>query len=282
MSDSQYRIEVRHLTKKYPPMRKGTVGIRDLIDGLKGRREEVIALSDLSFNIRSGEWFGILGPNGAGKTTFCDVLLDITTPTSGQILLDGTDVNRQFKRIRGRICTMQYWFVRERIRVRDSLRRAGMEWMLDPGEAQRRIDWLVDLFGIRDKLDDWYIRLSMGTRVKVMIIATLMSGADVLVFDEPTPWMDVITRRKLYDQLRDFQKEMGTTIIWTTHNLHEAQATCNRIAVINTRLLTVTTPSRLAEDMQKANLEEAFVELLTRTQDPAPPTPAGSKEGLSP
>lgn len=94
------------------------------------------------------------------------------------------------------------------------------------------------------------------------MIATLMSGAELFVFDEPTPWMDVFTRRKLYAQLKEFQSKTGTTIIWTTHNLLEAQQTCQRIAVLNNRLVTVTTPTKLMHDMEKANLEDAFIALL--------------------
>jgi len=267
---NHHELEVESLTKFYPPMRRGTVGFRDLVDTLRGRREQVIALKDVTFNVEKGEWFGLLGPNGSGKTTFCDILLDITTPTSGAVRFQGHDVNRQHRHTRGKICTMSYHFFVGRVSVRENLRRAGAEWMLKPQETERRMNWLVNLFDMQEKLDDWIIRLSMGMQEKVFLIATLMSGADLLVFDEPTPRMDIFTRRKLYEQLREFQNKTGTTIFWTTHNLHEAEETCDRIAVLNNRLVTVTTPKRLVEDMQKANLEEAFIELLKGEMKPKP------------
>ena len=267
MAYSGYKLEVEHLTKRYPPMRKGTVGFRDLIDTLKGRREEVLALEDITFNVKKGEWFSLLGPNGAGKTTFCDLLLDITTPTSGYIRLDGRDVNREHDYTRGRICEMEYWSFHSRVNVRDTLRSAGAEWMLTKEETEERMNWLVDLFDIREKLDDWVIRLSMGMYMKVKLIATLMSGVELFVFDEPTPRMDIFTRRKLYGQLEEFRHKTGTTIVWTTHNLYEAQETCDRIAVLNNRLVTVTTPKKLMDDMQKANLEDAFIALLQEEMD---------------
>ena len=280
MSYSGYKLEVEDLTKRYPPMRKGTVGIRDLVDTLKGRREEILALEDVGFKVEKGEWFGLLGPNGAGKTTFCDLLLDITTPTSGHILLDGVDVNRDHDRVRGKICEMEYWSFYSRVNVRDTLRRAGAEWMLTKEETEERMNWLVELFELEEKMDDWVIRLSRGMYVKVKLIATLMSGAELYVFDEPTPWMDVFTKRKLYKQLGDYKKRTGTTIIWTTHNLHEAQETCDRIAVLNNRLVTVTTPKRLMDDMQKANLEDAFIALLQEEREQKDQQAMGPPPGM--
>ncbi len=261
-SSSSCGLEVENLTKLYPPVRKGLVGFRDLVDTLKGRREEVLALKDISFGVRGGEWFGLLGPNGSGKTTLCNIILDTTTPTSGHVLYDGFDVNREHEKIQGRICTMQYQFLLQRVNVRDSLRRAGAEWMLPREEIEERMNWLVDIFDMREKLDDWLVRLSSGMFRKVMMIATLMSGAELLVFDEPTQGMDVFTRKKLYQQLHHFQRDSGTTVFWTTHNLHEAEETCDRIAVIDNHLVTVTTPKKLVQEMEKANLEEAFISLL--------------------
>jgi ABC-2 type transport system ATP-binding protein len=157
---------------------------------------------------------------------------------------------------------MQYQFFLERVSVRDSLYRAGAEWMLPKKVIQEKTEWLVDIFDMREKLDDWLIRLSGGMFRKVMMMATLMSGAEFFVFDEPTPGMDVFTRRTLYSQLKRFKEESGTTIFWTTHNLHEAEQTCDRIAVLNNHLVVVTTPRKLIEDMEKADLEEAFIALL--------------------
>lgn len=261
-SSSSCGLEVENLTKLYPPVRKGLVGFRDLVDTLKGKREEVLALRDISFDVSGGEWFGLLGPNGSGKTTLCNIILDVTTPTSGHVRYDGFDVNREHEKIQGRICTMQYQFLLQRVNVRDSLRRAGAEWMLPREEIEERMNWLVDIFDMREKLDDWLVRLSSGMFRKVMMIATLMSGAELLVFDEPTQGMDVFTRKKLYEQLHRFQRESGTTVFWTTHNLQEAEETCDRIAVIDNHLVTVTTPKKLVHEMEKANLEEAFITLL--------------------
>ena len=205
-------LEVEDLTKFYPPVRRGILGFRDLLDTLRGRREDVLALEHVSFTVRSGEWFGLLGPNGSGKTTLCNIILDITTPTSGQVRFDGHDVNREHGHTRGRLCPMQYQFFHDRVSVRDGLRQTGAEWMLPRKEIEARIDWLVDLFEMRDKLDDWVIRLSGGMQRKVWLIATLMSGAEFLVFDEPTWGLDVFTRRTLYRELGQFMEKTGTTV----------------------------------------------------------------------
>jgi len=268
MAKGGHKLEVQNLTKMYPPMRKGTIGLRDMLDTLKGRREEVLALQDVSFTIEAGEWFGLLGPNGAGKTTLCDIILDITSPTSGKVLYEGYDVNREHRQVRGKICTMDYQFFYRRVNVRESLRSSGAEWKLKPQETEERMNWLIKLFDMENKLDDWIIRLSGGMQRKVWLIATLMSGAEFYVFDEPTPGMDVFTRRKLYQELKRYQAETGTTILWTTHNLYEAQEACDRIAVTNNRLITVTTPQKLMQDMKKVNLEDAFVELLKEEAQP--------------
>ena len=264
----KFKLEVDHVTKLYPPMRKGIVGIRDLVDTLRGRREQILALKDVSFNVKAGEWFGLLGPNGSGKTTLCNIILDVTTPTSGHVRFDGRDVNREHKYTRGKICPMQYQFFFHRVSVRETLLRAGAEWMLPRSEIEDRMERLVDIFDMAEKLDEWLVRLSRGMFKKVMMIATLMSGAEFYVFDEPTPGMDVFARRNLYAQLRRYQKESGTTILWTTHDLHEAQQTCDRIAILNNYLVTVTTPKRLMEDMEKADLEEAFIALLDSERNP--------------
>ena len=255
-------LAVDHLTKRYPPVRKSVTGIRDLLDTLKGGREEISALDDVSFEIKKGEWFGLLGPNGAGKTTFCDILLDVTTPSSARVLFEGVDVNKDHDKTKGKICAMEYWFFNTRVDLKDTLLLAGSEWKLDPGECEERIEWIVDLLDLRSKLDEWPIRLSMGMQIKVYIAATLMSSAELLVFDEPTRFVDIFTRKKLYEHLKEFQKKTRTTIIWTTHNLHEAEETCDRIAVLNNHLVTVTTPRKLVEVMGKSNLEEAFIQLM--------------------
>lgn len=176
-------IQVHDLSKTYPPIPKG-LGILQIF-----RRAETagtVALDHISFRIEGGEWFGLLGPNGAGKTTFCDILLDITHPTSGRILVDGIDVNKQHSKLKGMLCSVDYWSLDQRVKVRTFLERAGAEWMLPRKETRRRIDYLADLFEMGDKKDDWVIRLSGGMRKKLDLMATLMSGAPVLVLDEPT------------------------------------------------------------------------------------------------
>jgi len=242
---------------------KGFLGWKSTLDSLRGRRgESILALRDVSFEVSEGEWFGILGPNGAGKTSFVDILADILIPTSGRVLFDGKDINRDRQHIAGKICFFDKWDMENRVKVRVILRKAAAEWAVPAERAKSRIAELAPLLGIEDKLDEWILRLSAGMKSKVRLLATLLCEPEILVFDEATLGLDVPSRRRLYDELNAYRAGTGCTIIWTTHNLHEAEAVCDRVALLNNSLITVDKPAEIVKRTKDPNLEEAFMSLL--------------------
>ena len=264
MNRSTVEITVYGLCKTYPPIPRG-LGLSQLLRRSKGTG--TLALDHVSFQIHGGEWFGVLGPNGAGKTTFCDILLDITHPTQGSIRINEIDVNKQHSKLKGMLCSIDYWSLDPRLRVRTFLEKSGAEWMLPRRQTRKRIEYLAELFEMKAKLDDWVVRLSGGMKKKINLMAALMSGAPALVLDEPTVGLDVFSRQSLYAQLKEYQKDFGATIAWTTHNLDEAEQVCDRIAVLNAKLLALATPQDLVQAMKKANLEQAFIEMIQKDRD---------------
>lgn len=96
-------IEVKGLTKYYPPMRIGIIGFQDITNLVRGRRQNVLALEDVTFDVHAGEVFGLLGPNGAGKTTFCKIISDLVLPNRGRAYILGHDVNKEHRKIAGKL-----------------------------------------------------------------------------------------------------------------------------------------------------------------------------------
>lgn len=205
------------------------ITVRDVHHTYDGKE---YALSGVSFDVKKGEVFGLLGRNGAGKTTLIRILTTLTKPTSGKVEVLGMDPERSGQAIRSRIGVVQQSQSYEFSSVERSLDLYGMLWGVPKEERERRRRELITLFGLEEFRKKRPFDLSGGQVRRVQIAREFMHDMDILFLDEPTVGLDVVMRRSMLDDLRERVKQ-GLTIIFTTHNLEEADYLCDRIAVID-------------------------------------------------
>jgi len=243
-------IEVENLRRVY----RTTVGV------IRRRAKEVLAVDDLSFEVAAGELFGLLGPNGAGKTTMIKMLTTLLIPTAGTARVMGLDVVRDADTLRGRIGFIfggergLYW----RLSGIDNLRYFASLYHVDPAVSKPRIPYLLDLVGLGDRGPEKVEGYSRGMKQRLHIARTLLHDPPLLFLDEPTIGLDPVGAREIRQVVRDLQAA-DKTILLTTHYMFEADALCQRVAVINHgRLVALDTPQglkRLVRDQAVIEVE---------------------------
>ena len=244
-------IEVNHLRRVY----RTTIGV------LRRSVKEVVAVDDLSFEVRPGELFGILGPNGAGKTTTVKMLTTLLLPTSGSATVLGHDVARHPEAIRQRIGFIfggergLYW----RLSANDNLRYFASLYHVEPEVARKRIPYLLELVGLKGREKERVEGYSRGMKQRLHIARTLLHDPELLFLDEPTIGLDPVGARELRGVVRDLQSQRKT-ILLTTHYMFEADALCDRVAVINHgRIVALDTPEGLKKDVSDLSVIELEV-----------------------
>ncbi|HLY76731.1 MAG TPA: ABC transporter ATP-binding protein [Thermoplasmata archaeon] len=190
------------------------------------------ALDGVSFTVRRGEVFGLLGKNGAGKSTLIKAMTTLIQPTSGTIRVLGMDPAHDGQKIRARIGVVQQGESFDFTTVQGNLDVYGVLWGLPKAERVRRREQLIARFGIGDVRKRRAFDLSGGQKRRVQVAREFMHDMEVLFLDEPTVGLDVIMRHTLLDSIRD-EVRRGLTVVFTTHNLEEADYLCDRAAVID-------------------------------------------------
>ena len=217
-------IEVSNLRRVY----NANVGT------IRRSHKEIVAVDGISFHIEAGELFGLLGPNGAGKTTTVKMLTTMLIPTSGSVRILGLDVVQDAKELRSRIGFIYggerglYW----RLSGIDNLRYFGSLYHLDPQMTRKRIPELLEMVGLSDRGEEKVEGYSRGMKQRLHVARALLHDPEVLFLDEPTLGLDPVGARDLRTIIRTLQAE-NKTILLTTHYMLEADALCQRIAVIN-------------------------------------------------
>jgi len=190
------------------------------------------ALDDVTLEVRKGEVFGLLGKNGAGKTTLIKALTTLIKPTSGALRILGLDPVRDGKEIRKRIGVVQQGESFDFDTVEGNFNIYGVLWGVPKKVRDQRRDQLIKEFGLQDVRKKRAFDLSGGQKRRVQVAREMMHEMDVLFLDEPTTGLDVIMRRQLLDSVRE-QARRGLTVVFTTHNLEEADYVCDRVAVVD-------------------------------------------------
>jgi len=234
------------------------VVVKDLSKHYGSGERVVRALDHVSLSIPSGTVFGLLGPNGAGKTTLIKVLTGITDITGGDASVAGFDVRRESMEVRARIG----WVAAEVILDDDFSARENL-WFQAKLQSlkgwETRAEDLLAFFSLADRADDKVSSFSTGMRKKLEIALALLHQPTVIFMDEPTIGLDVSTRRMLWDIVTGVHKEFGVTVLLTTHYIEEADALCDRVAIIDQgHILAEGTPSEL-----KGRIKADIVELET-------------------
>ena len=218
-----------------------------VVEGLVKRYGKIVAVDGVSFRVGYGEVFGFLGPNGAGKTTTIHVLATLLRPDGGRVLIAGRDVVRDPVGVRRSIgVVFQDPSLDGELTGYENLYLHGRIYGLRGGLLEERIEDMlrfVELWEHRDRLVKYY---SGGMRRRLEIARALLHGPRILFLDEPTLGLDPQTRAHIWDYIRRLRREMGVTVFLTTHYMEEAEALCDRIAIIDHgRIIAEGSPEEL-------------------------------------
>jgi ABC-2 type transport system ATP-binding protein len=228
---------------------------------IRRHRLDVEAVKGITFAVEPGELFGLLGPNGAGKTTTIKMLITLLLPTSGTATVMGLDVVRDTTEVRKRI---GYVFggdrgLYDRVSGLDNLRYFAELYGVDPAEQKRRIGALLELVGLTGRERERVEGYSRGMRQRLHIARGLLHDPDVLFLDEPSIGLDPVGARELRRTIQSLV-EAGKTVLLTTHYMFEADALCDRIAVINGgKIVALGTGA----DLKNAVVNRTIIEIET-------------------
>src|SRR4051812_47205656 len=228
-------IEVQGLTKTYRTYKKAP-GFRGAVRGLFKREYETTdAAKDIRFTVEEGELVGFLGPNGAGKTTTLKMLAGLLYPTSGTARVLGyvpwerrDGYRRQFALLLGQ--KNQLWWD---IPARESLELNSKIYGIPPDQFQRSVAEMTEMLDCKDKLGVMVRELSLGERMKMELIASLLHQPKVLFLDEPTIGLDVVSQKTVRNFLREHNARRKTTILLTSHYMADIQELCERVIIID-------------------------------------------------
>ena len=228
-------IEVNGLTKTFRTYKKQP-GFRGALRGLfKREYEQVTAVRDVSFQIAPGELVGFLGPNGAGKTTTLKMLAGLLYPTSGEAQVLGhvpweraDAYRRQFALVLGQ--KNQLWWD---LPARESLELNAKIYGIPTDRFERTVAEMTEMLNVRDKLNISVRELSLGERMKMELIASLLHQPKILFLDEPTIGLDVVSQKVVREFLKHHNTTQQTTILLTSHYMADIQALCERVIIID-------------------------------------------------
>ncbi|MBL0355562.1 MAG: ABC transporter ATP-binding protein [Chitinophagaceae bacterium] len=226
------------------------------------------AVKGISFDVYEGEIFGLLGPNGAGKSTTLEIIETLRSKTSGAVMVDGLNLDKNadgIKKIIG-------------VQLQTSGYYPGLNLLeliqLFSGLYNRSTDpkALLQLVNLEEKAKNKYKELSGGQKQRFSIATTLINQPKIIFLDEPTTGLDPQARRNLWDLIRDIRSK-GTTVIITTHYMDEAEQLCDRIAIMDEgKIIALASPDKMIDDLvatgferpkqvKAANLEDVFIQL---------------------
>lgn len=205
-----------------------------------------VALREFSLEIRSGELLSIVGPSGSGKTTALRVLAGFETPTSGRIVIGGTDSTHHSAQSRNLGMVFQSYSLFPNMTVVGNIRFALTMRKWPKEDIERRIDQMIHTVHLGKHRDKFPHQLSGGQQQRVALARALASNPPLLLLDEPLSALDAAVREKLRDDIREMQQELSVTTVFVTHDQHEAMAISDRIAVMNEgRLIQLGRPAEV-------------------------------------
>lgn len=238
-----------------------TQGLTKIFRG--GHGDDTRAVDDVSFSTEPGLVYGLLGPNGAGKTTTLRILSTALLPTSGTALVNGVDVTKDPQRVR-----MQIGFLSGttglygRLSPREMVTYFGKLYGMTEGQIDQRTDDIFNMLDMKQFAGTRNDNLSTGMKQKASIARSVIHDPPVMIFDEPTTGLDVMSSRTIVKFIRHCA-DQGKTVVFSTHIMSEAVRLCDRIGIIHRgRLYAEGTPNELLSTTGMSNLEDAFVKIV--------------------
>lgn len=221
-----------------------------------------VAVNDLSFKAYKGEIYGLLGPNGAGKTTTLRMIATLIKPDNGDILVDGVSVNKNPDVVRGKI-----GFLTSELKLEDFFTPNYLFdyfaklYEVDLDEATKRKEEMFKKFGIDSFKEVKIGDLSTGMKQKVSLVISLVHNPDIIIFDEPTNGLDIISAKTVTDFLLELKRQ-GKTVILSTHIFSLVEKLCDRVGIIVDGKMLVD--DELSKIVDGGNLEDVFFDLYSK------------------
>jgi sodium transport system ATP-binding protein len=246
-------IQVKNLTKVFHDKKRG----------------KITAVNDINFHCQKGQIFGLLGPNGAGKTTTLRILATMMTPTAGEVLVNGYHILREAHKVRKSIGFLSgETGLYDRFTPRETVRFFGKINGLTEQAINQRMTEIFQVLEMNHFQDVRVDKLSTGMKQKLSIARAIIHDPPILILDEPTVGLDVITARVVIEYIREFRNQ-GKCIIFSTHQMVEAEKLCDEIAIIHLgKLLSVGTLEDLKKHFPVGDLEEIFFKLIKTESQP--------------
>jgi ABC-2 type transport system ATP-binding protein len=235
------------------------IEIKDLYKRYRGNVNP--SVDNLSLSVEEGEIFGLLGPNGAGKTTTINILCGLRSYERGEVKICGYSVKDQMQLIKPLIGVVpQDIALYPTLSALENLKVFGGIYGLKKHELNDRIHELLDIFGLEKNKNRLVQNYSGGMKRRVNLIAGLLHRPEILFLDEPTVGIDVQSRHVIMENLKDFNRK-GTTIIYTSHHLSEAETFCTSMALVDDgHVVAEGEPKQLIKDAGVETLEELFLQ----------------------
>lgn len=254
-------IQVQNLTKVYTLSKKQ-------MNEQNIKTKKKVAVDDVSFEAREGEIFGLLGPNGAGKTTTLRSIATLLKPTKGDISVQGFDVKKDAEKVRGAIGFLTNDLKLDKhFTAQYTMEFFGSLHGMDEATIAKRTDELFDYFGIAEFRNKKIGELSTGMNQKLSIAVSLVHNPNVVIFDEPTNGLDVITAKAVTEYLKELKRQ-GKLVIVSTHIMTVAEKLCDRIAIIINGKKTIEgTVDYIKAETNAEDLEDAFFHLYKESQE---------------
>jgi len=223
-----------------------------------------VAVNGLSFTAKAGEIYGLLGPNGAGKTTTLRCVSTLIKPTEGQVFVMGVDNQAQSSAVRGKIAFLTNELkLDDHFTAMDTIQYFGELHSMPQSDLDRRRDELFNYFGITEFASRKISEFSTGMKQKLSIAVSLIHDPDVVIFDEPTNGLDIITARAVTDYLLQL-RDAGKVVIVSTHIMTVASKLCDRIGIIlDGELVLSGSLNEILEETKTDELEDAFFKLYS-------------------
>ena len=229
----------------------------------------VVAVDHVSFDVFQGEIFGVLGPNGGGKSTLIRLVSTLLLPDSGKVTIFGYDVVRhsmQVQRLINRVSVEASFF--KKLSPMENLVYGARLYGMDGAQTRKQVVEILTRLGLEKKaIYNPMEEMSRGMQQKVAIARALLSKPKVLLLDEPTTGLDPRSKREVQAVIQELQRDYGTTMILTTHDMLEAELLCGRIAIMDSgKVVALDTPAELKKRIPpkvgvEATLEDVFLEL---------------------
>ncbi|GAN34886.1 MAG: ABC transporter ATP-binding protein [Candidatus Brocadia sp. AMX2] len=229
------------------------------IENLIKKFDQTKGISSLSFSVRRGEIVGLLGPNGAGKTTTIHIILGVLESDDGCISIFGEDLKQHRKSIMKQVSfSAGYAQLPGNLTVWQNLHIFGLLYGVK--KLKNRIHFLLEEFHLEDLAHTKSGVLSAGEQTRLHLAKALLNSPQLLLLDEPTASLDPNTAQTIRQKIKDYVLSSGAGVLWTSHNMHEVEAVCDRVLFLSHgKILLEGNPRKLPIEYKKKNLEELFI-----------------------